>query len=513
MRNISTDVRDSLLKEEPFVYAHLLKFEKPLKTDGGKSAQQAKDYVYITDGSVDIEFDDESSDVEGNSNGKQTYIANKLFKVGSVSETTEARASSINIDISAAALGLSFTDTITISTTQLTATKSFVEEGFREGDCVLLQRVGGSNDTAKVRINTFSNSNKTANITPLTKVVSGERIKITSLSSESAVYSVTFDSPEVEGILTNRSETSYARYINRDVFIYKVHINPETGAVIGMHSTNKTGGAYLLFKGIIAGGKLKEDPSKSSIMSWNITSHWGDFKRVSGRLTSDPHHRALDQTGVPDTGAVVRPAYATDLGFLHSETAVNLMAIYQVMETRYKSKRKGGISGWLFGAEKTVSYEVEVDREVDLRFNLDAKYLPVVYGVNRIDSIPVFVDTLNTNSKKIFVAYALCEGEIGGLYDIYFDDTNSVCLDANDSSTRSSQTSENTIDVLCQGRMDRGDTLTGNTVNTTGSVFHGHSGGYDEGWSPKNFEILQILQWFERQSRTEMFFQSCLPLH
>ena len=109
-----------------------------------------------------------------------------------------------------------------------------------------------------VRINTFSNSNKTANITPLTKVVSGERIKITSLSSESAVYSVTFDSPEVEGILTNRSETSYARYINRDVFIYKVHINPETGAVIGMHSTNKTGGAYLLFKGIRHLVSLKE---------------------------------------------------------------------------------------------------------------------------------------------------------------------------------------------------------------------------------------------------------------
>ena len=489
MRPISTDIRDSLLKEEPFVYAHLVKFEKPLKTDGGKSAQQAKDYVYITDGSVDIEFDDESSDVEGNTNGKQIYIANKLFKVGSVSETTEARAANINLSLSAAALGITFTDTITISSTQLTATKSFVEEGFREGDSILLGRVGGSNDTVKVRIDTFSNSNKTANITPLTKVVSGQRIKITSLSSESALYSVSFDSPEVEGILTNRSETSYARYINRDVFIYKVHINPETGAVIGMHPTNKTGGAYLLFKGIIAGGKLKEDPSKSSIMSWNITSHWGDFKRVSGRLTSDPHHRALDQTGVPDTGAVIRPAYATDLGFLHSETAVNLMAIYQVMETRYKSKRKGGLSGFLFGAEKTVSYEVEVDREVDLRFNLDAKYLPVVYGVNKIDSIPIFVDTLNTNSKKIFVAYALCEGEIGGLYDIYFDDTNSICLDANDSSTRSSQTSENTIDVLCQGRMDRGDTLTGNTVNTTGSVFHGHSGGYDEGWSRRNFEV------------------------
>ena len=488
MRSIDTNIRDSLLKEEPFVYAHVVKFEKPLRTDGGKSARRAKDYVYITDGSFDIEFDDESLDVNGGANGPQTYIANKLFKVGTVAETTEARASSMNLQLSAAALGATFTDNINISTTQITSSKSFVEEGFREGDSILLLSGSGSNDTVKARIDTFSNSNKTANITPLTKEVSGERVEVSSLSSENGVlYSVNFDSPEIEGILSNRSEVSYARYINRDVFVYKVHINPETGLVTGMNQSTKKGGAYLLFKGIIGGGKLSEDPGKASTMSWNITSHWGDFQRVSGRLTSDPHHRALNGSGIPDTEAVTRPAYATDLGFLHSETAVNLMAIYQVQETRYKLKKK---SSW-FGLRKSYSqeeYQVQVDREADLRFNLDAKYLPVVYGVNKIDSIPVFVDTLNTDSKQIFVAYALCEGEIGGVYDIYFDDTNSVCLDANDSSTRSNQTSENTIDVLCQGRMDRGDTLTANTVVGAATKFHGHGfGGVD--WSRTNAEV------------------------
>ena len=133
MRSIDTNIRDSLLKEEPFVYAHVVKFEKPLRTDGGKSARRAKDYVYITDGSFDIEFDDESLDVNGGANGPQTYIANKLFKVGTVAETTEARASSMNLQLSAAALGATFTDNINISTTQITSSKSFVEEGFREG--------------------------------------------------------------------------------------------------------------------------------------------------------------------------------------------------------------------------------------------------------------------------------------------------------------------------------------------------------------------------------------------
>ena len=40
--------------------------------------------------------------------------------------------------------------------------------------------------------------------------------------------------------------------------------------------------------------------------------------------------------------------------------------------------------------------------------------------------IPVFVDTLNTDASTVFVAYAICEGEVGGIYDIHFDGTPSV---------------------------------------------------------------------------------------
>ena len=98
-KNIFFEKVQILLKEDSFAYAHLVKFERPIKTDSGKSARRAKDYVYITDGSSDIIFNDGSSDIRGNANGSQTYIANKLVKVGDVSETTEAKSSNMNIQL------------------------------------------------------------------------------------------------------------------------------------------------------------------------------------------------------------------------------------------------------------------------------------------------------------------------------------------------------------------------------------------------------------------------------
>ena len=457
IRNLNSTLRDSLLQEEPFVYAHLVKFEKPIKTLTGKSGRREDDYVYVTDGSFDVVFDDGSEDATGSANGAQIYVANKLLSIGSVSETIEARATSMNLQVSAAALSTSIAGSFTTSSNTITGSEDLVDAGFREGDILTIS--GANNNGKTVRIEQFENDNKRI-------VVTAQNSALTSETNQN--ITLTFSSPEVEGILTDRSSNSYARYINRDVFVYKAHINTETGAIIGA--------PYLLFKGIIASGKLTEDPSKSSVLSWAVTSHWGDFSRVQGRLTADQYHRALDQNNNPDPEAAIRPAYAGDLGFLHSEQAINLVSIYQVMETRYKLKKK---SSWL-GLKKSykqVEYQVEVDREADLRFNLEAKYLPVVYGVNKIDSIPVFVDTLRSDSKKVFVAYALCEGEVGGLYDIYFDDTSSICIDANDSATRSSQTTENTIDVLCSGRADRGDTLTsrnmasGNAYTAYGTSF------------------------------------------
>lgn len=464
-RTLHADLEASLLANDAFAYAHLVKFEKPIDTETGYPVKTAKDYAYISDGSHDVSFDDGSKDINGNANGSQVYIANRLKKVGSVTETIQARASNINLEIDAIALNTTFTSVSTFTSTTFTAGSSIVDEGFAEGDTILLTS-SNSNNTAKIRIDSFSNENKTASYTPINR---------SSLSTGSANYTFSFASDEVQAILQDTGETGYAGYINREVFIYKAHINPDTGVIIGA--------PYLLFKGIIASAKLSEDVTKDSKISWSLTSHWGDFVRVNGRLTSDPEHRALNGEGVSDSLALIRPEYGSDLGFMHSEQALNLVANYNVMVTKTKLKMK---RKW-YGAKtyKQVEYQEEEEREVDLRFNLDAKRLPVVYGVQRIQSFPVFVDTKNDDSKQVYVAYAMCEGEIGGLYDIYIDDQSSICIDKNDLTTRSGDATNS--EVICTGRMDRGDTLTAQNVSSGTAVsYNPMTGTFGSGWEGYN---------------------------
>ena len=452
IRSISTDLKNSLLPDNPsyqegFSYAHLIKFEKAIKTGTGKTKKTPLSYAYITDASRNIRFNDGSTDINGTPNGLQTYIANRVVSVGSVQETTEARASNFNIEIDTTALGTSLSNqTFIYSTSTIIGEIDFVDAGFAEGDKLKITASNSLNTGLTFRINSFTNNNKTINFSTEDTVVTGT----------GTAETVEFASEEVIGLLNKKEDSaSYAGYINREIFIYKAHIDTDTGSIIG--------DPYLLFKGIISNAKLTEDPSSSSKISWGVSSHWGDFVRVNGRITSDDFHRGLDGNGQSDPYALKRPEYADDLGFMHSEQAINIIGIYQVSETRYKlkSKRK-----W-YGTKKykQVEYQVQVDREADLRFNLDAKYIPVVYGVQKIDAIPFFVDTDKDSADIIYVAYALCEGEIGGLYDIYFDSSSSICLDEQDNDTRA-QGSEG-VDVYCQGRMDRGDVLAG------------YSGAYD----------------------------------
>ena len=110
IRNINSQLKTSLLNNDSFNYAHLVKFEKPINSSiDGKTSNKASTYTYITDGAFDILWDDGTSDAEGNLNGEQTYNANKLQKIGSVTETTEAKASSTNITLDTASLGAQVT--------------------------------------------------------------------------------------------------------------------------------------------------------------------------------------------------------------------------------------------------------------------------------------------------------------------------------------------------------------------------------------------------------------------
>lgn len=450
-RNLHTNLTNSLLVGQEFVFAHLVKFEKPINTVGPVASRAANTYKYITDASYDIHWDDGSVDTENNANGVQVYRAKSLLSVSDVSETIEAKASNITINLASSALGTWKGTTLAVTTTTITMTNAladdnFVSAGFIEGDEVLINT--DNNTDILVRLERFTNDNKVAYYT---------LIENGPVTVEETLGSVTFYSKEVTGLTIDKESPYYAKYINREVYVYKAHVDVSTGQIIGE--------PFLLFKGIVESGKMTDDPTADSKVSWVITSHWGDFVSVTGRLTSDSAHRAITGKGLPDYEALVRPEYGSDLGFMHSEQAINLISTYQVTETRYKVKMKGGFLG-IGKKAKLKEYEVEVDREVDLKFNLSANYLPVVYGVQKVDSIPVFVDTELNDPSQVYVAYAICEGEVHSLYDVYFNDQSSICLDEIDNAARSEQTPEGAISVLCRGRMDRGDILGNETPNT-----------------------------------------------
>tara|TARA_R110000823_G_scaffold2711_2_gene10929 strand:- start:274 stop:1656 length:1383 start_codon:yes stop_codon:yes gene_type:complete len=452
IRNLSTTLRTSLLNNDPFNYAHLVKFERPVPypLDNKKTSRKANRYTYITDGAFDIVWDDGSTDLSGGDNGEQTYNANKLGKMGTITETTEAKANSTNITLDTAALGATASvNRMKFRQLEITgpAGFDFVAEGFSEGDKVYI--VGDATAIAANQADATVARNAQGVYATIARFKEdGRGIRLTeNLASfdnsfEEYNYTVSLASEEIKSLTADKAGNSYSTYMNREVFIYKAHMDIDTNAIIGE--------PYLIFKGIITNGQIKEDPGKNSSITWTLSSHWGDFSRVSGRLTVDEAHRALDGSGEPDPDAVIRKEYMGDLGFAHANQSLSVMALYNEIEISYKQVDING--GWP-GGKRLREVENTVERRTDLNFNLSPKYLPVAYGVNKLDAIPIFVDTANTDASEIYVAYAMCEGQIGGLLDLYIDDNSSICVDKADSDLRST-VSEN-VDLVCTGRGQR----------------------------------------------------------
>jgi len=456
-----TPLTDSLVENATFNYAHLVKFERPTATSiKGKTSRKANIYSYITDSAFDIEWDDLSIDASGVANGTQNYHANKISKVGSVTETTEAKSTSMSLSLDASSLGASATSLgLWLSATEIHAAVGIDlrEEGFREGDKIHITTSNGNINTGGgiyVIIDTFkSNGNHiTYTLAQTASITTG---------TATGSYKISLAAEEINALVISKDSTSYNTYLNREVFIYKAHLNSDTNAVIG--------DPYLLFKGIISNGQIKESPDKSSTVTWGLSSHWGDFQRVAGRLTIDESHRALDGAGNSDANNTLRPEYAGDLGFAHANQALNVMALYNDVEISYKQVDING--GW-FGGKRLKEVETVVQKRVDLSFNLSPKYLPVIYGVQKTDAIPIFVDTDNNNASKLTVVYAICEGPISGLLDIYIDGNSSICVDKADFDLRS--TASPAVDLVCRGRMDRGDTFGGyGQTNSTITIMGG----------------------------------------
>ena len=361
-KNISTALETALVANEPFEYAHLVKFERPFSPKDGEFRTGTDRYVYITDGQRDLTYDN------------NTYRAHGLISVGAFSETTQARATNTTLSVSGELLGTEVTVTGTFATSGVfTATNTvvdgevldFVEKGFREGDLVEVKRINNlnfSDGTAVKRfvIRTFTTNNQAIEFartgsddddstflgselssTALTFTLvnqeylgatleKGTSAKVSAQVSASSSVTLTAANSKIkigqlvsgrgiadETIVTSINGTAlklnktqrniYAgaelnftnpSFINREVFIYKVFINPETGAFFG--------DPVLTFKGIIASTNIQEN-AQGSRVQWSLTSHWGDFQQVVGRIGTDEIHRSLDANGISNPNLTIRP--------------------------------------------------------------------------------------------------------------------------------------------------------------------------------------------------------------
>ena len=486
-KDINTDIETLLVSNAPFEYAHLIKFERPNAPDNLKFRTNANRYAYLTDASRDISFDDGSTDQDGNANGSQIYRANRIKAVGSYSETTQAKATNMSLVLGAENINTSVSVTGTLSSAGsfsytsgfTTEVFDFVEQGFREGDLISISRndgtaIGdGTNTTlsAKYIIAGFSNSNQTISLSRTGNDTTVDFFDIGFPQSNIATaFTISLESEEVRGILSIESaDLASPTFFNREVFIYKIFIDPETGDVHGAGDNNSING-ILTFKGIISGCTLNEKPEGSTV-TWALTSHWGDFNEVRGRITSDSSHRGLNAAEEPNPRQALRPLHATDLGFLHAETSIQALAEYQRVETRKEYKLHEFKKG-LFRKRKYKMEEIDVQETIDEKVKLDlglkAQSIPLVYGVRKIEGIPIFADTDKTDPKKVFVIYALAEGEIHGMLNTHIDGISVMCIDENDFGARNFDTGTNKDEtkMTCFGRMSQGDTVGGIDVAT-----------------------------------------------
>jgi len=456
-------------ENRPFTYAHLVKFERPTKEWNAPNldvlySEKFTRYAYITDASYAINFDDASTYTDTDvsppaqtNNGSQTYHANKLINVSSVQDSAENKISNFTINLSANSLDAalynqSLTFSISGSDYLITADESLSDAGFQEGDLIRLKATTASSPTAdfslqRFRIHSFRNEGKTVK-------VEEETFPLTNWTESGESYDIFQASTEITALTQSQKA---ANFVNRQVSVYKAFFyEDEPDTFIGS--------PVLLFSGIIATADYKEDPNGIAQFSWTCRSHWGDFQQVRGRLGSDDYHRALNRSGNANPDATIRPEYAGDMGFQHANNAVNVIAVYKTEQTEYKEVWRNK----LLGTKKLKEIQVEVENEVDLRFNLNAQYIPLIYGVRRIGGNPVFADLENNSANTVYIAESLAEGPIQSILNIYVDDQPLVCISEQDSTVRSSNS--DAVDVVCFGRADKGDVLLGEYTVDSNSV-------------------------------------------
>lgn len=284
----------------------------------------------------------------------------------------------------------------------------------------------------------------------------------------------------ISGAITtevNRFLDNSVSLTDNEVIIWQAYLDENNNIIPWNPTTNDP---FIFFRGKISSGSLRDSLSLSnsnSTITWVCSNDFYDFDSISGRFTDDTAHRGLvvSNGSLVPSGSAKRPEYQEDMGFFHANKSVKFLGKYQVKEERYKLKshRSGGLSGFLGGKNYSIqTYWETVTKEVDLNFNLSAKYLPVIYGVQKTSGIPIFADTEVGNPNSVWVVYAVCEGEIEGFLDVYIDDAPMICYDESDDEDRvcfgRKKINGDTINVIASGQSG---TPTGQAPSTHGQEY------------------------------------------
>ena len=88
LRNIPDAIKTALANNDPLLVYHLVKFEKPSQL--AMEAEKVTDYVYLTDAPYPVQYPTSTG---------PTYLPGGLLKVGKVPESTEAKATNMNLTL------------------------------------------------------------------------------------------------------------------------------------------------------------------------------------------------------------------------------------------------------------------------------------------------------------------------------------------------------------------------------------------------------------------------------
>ena len=234
-------------------------------------------------------------------------------------------------------------------------------------------------------------------------------------------------------------------YVGNELEVLRAYLD-ETGAIIAFDKS--TNGPMQYFIGDITDINISEGiTSGKSTVSWKCAGKFQDFELINGRMTDNDSHRGIvtdSTTGLPTpSDGAKRVAHRTDTGFQHANQTIEVVSSYLTTETAYKFK-----SRYFWQSPKQYEYQKEVENELELGVSLSAKFLPKIYGVQKVPGIPVFIDALKSDPTQVYIVYAFSEGEIESFLNIYIDGESILCSSAKENVERN-----------CTGNMANGDTL------------------------------------------------------